>query len=331
MKMRLLIIPLMLLCYSAWGQVAASTAGSTHMRISRVPAQRQFIPPGHYSGISYIEGDRFAVVHDKCAGAGLHFFDIQIDQDGYPFVTYTEECAGNASQPGNQDSEGVVYVPESNTLFVSAETFQTILEYTLDGIPTGRSLEIPEDLKNTQPNAGFEALGYGNGLFWTVTEKNLPADEDGLLRLQSFDAHTLQAGPRYLYRCEKPVIPEEASRNATAYVFGVPAITVLPGGQLLVLEREVYVPSGKLSEKARHSSTFHALYLVDPLHDTSHILQKKLLTRFSTKAVNLANYEGMCLGPQLPDGRWTLLLIADSQGGMDGLTGEYLKVFLLKI
>ena len=60
------------------------------------------------------------------------------------------------------------------------------------------------------------------------------------------------------------------------------------------------------------------------------MLEKKLLLSFNTYALNLADYEGMCLGPVLPDGTQLLLLIADSQGGMGGLVGEYLKVIKLQ-
>ena len=59
------------------------------------------------------------------------------------------------------------------------------------------------------------------------------------------------------------------------------------------------------------------------------MLEKTLLTRFNTSFMNLANYEGMCLGPVLPDGRQTLLLLADSQDGSQGLTGEYIQVLAL--
>ena len=52
--------------------------------------------------------------------------------------------------------------------------------------------------------------------------------------------------------------------------------------------------------------------------------------RFTTGALNLANFEGMCLGPVLPDGRRTLVLIADSQKGSGGLTNEYVKVILFR-
>ena len=45
--------------------------------------------------------------------------------------------------------------------------------------------------------------------------------------------------------------------------------------------------------------------------------------------MNLANFEGMCLGPTLPDGSRCLVMIADSQKGSGGLTQEYVKVILL--
>ena len=74
---------------------------------------------------------------------------------------------------------------------------------------------------------------------------------------------------------------------------------------------------------------------------------KQLLCDFETRLVMtaagidvaLANYEGMCLGPRLPDGRRCLILIADSQAGMASLatsigrkqlTREFLKVLLLE-
>ena len=40
---------------------------------------------------------------------------------------------------------------------------------------------------------------------------------------------------------------------------------------------------------------------------------------------------GACIVPVLPDGRQTLLLLADSQDGSQGLTGEYIRVLALEI
>ena len=79
------------------------------------------------------------------------------------------------------------------------------------------------------------------------------------------------------------------------------------------------------------SFTRCSLFVTDPLHDDSRELRKTLLTTFYTTFMNMANFEGMCLGPLLPDGRQTLLLLADSQDGSQGLTAEYIRVLALDI
>ena len=104
-------------------------------------------------------------------------------------------------------------------------------------------------------------------------------------------------------------------------------MTVLEDGRLAVMEREVYGPKGGFLALLG-SFTLTSIYLVDPLHDKGEVLRKTLLTQFFTSAFNLANFEGMCLGPKLADGRQPLLLIADSQDGYNGLTDEYIRVIL---
>ena len=70
--------------------------------------------------------------------------------------------------------------------------------------------------------------------------------------------------------------------------------------------------------------------MTDPWDDKCFPLRKTLLATINTSAANLANLEGMCLGRALPDGRATLLLIADSERGKGGLTKEYLFVLALE-
>ena len=123
--------------------------------------------------------------------------------------------------------------------------------------------------------------------------------------------------------------PLRSAGGTAAYVHGVPALAALDDGRLLVLEREVFVPGGGFWDKLRNAFTEIRIYAVDPGRDSAGILRKSPLCSFRTGAPNLANFEGMCLGPVLPDGRRCLLLIADSQNGSGGLTGEYLKVILL--
>jgi hypothetical protein len=59
-------------------------------------------------------------------------------------------------------------------------------------------------------------------------------------------------------------------------------------------------------------------------------LDKQLVARWRTKLNltrrNLANYEGMCLGPRLSDGRQVLVLISDSQHRYRGVLKDWIKV-----
>ena len=290
------------------------------------------IEPGEYSGITHISGNRYAVVDDNRKGGGILFFSIPIGADGTVGRVLLQAADGTLNATGKaQDCEGVAYVPSSGTLFVSTEK-QEIREYDLSGRATGKALRIPKDLgaARIETNRGFEALTYNDatGLFWTTTESPLKADTflPGILRLQSFDMDGNPA-ERYFYQTDTP---RRTAANTVAYVFGVPTLTALDDGRLLVLEREVYVPKGSVWDKLQKAFTEMNLYLVDPVHDTAGILRKTPLCSFRTGALDLANFEGMCLGPTLPDGTRTLILIADSQKGSGGLTNEYVKVILLR-
>jgi len=125
--------------------------------------------------------------------------------------------------------------------------------------------------------------------------------------------------------------PEAMAEGAEAYVHGVPALAALPDGRLLVLEREVFVPAGGIGDKLGGAFTTVKIFVVKPVPGKDGVLRKKLVKHFRTSALSsFANYEGMCLGPVLPDGRPTLLLIPDSQDGSGGLTQEYLRVYAIE-
>lgn len=313
----------------------------------------QAVPAGQYSGITYIGDNCYAVVHDKLNGGGIVFFDIVLSDNGrvrsakatIPSFTTNSKITG-------RDNEGIAFVPGAGNgsnqiagkLFVSSESNQSIAEYTLDGKETGRHLALPAAFAKDKitSNNGFEALTYNDvtKTFWTTTETPLKADgkDSRQLRLQSFGSN-LKAGKQYLYKMDAPSKTAAEGSAAKAYVHGVPAMAALDDGSLIVLEREVYVPNGGLFAKALGSFTRTKLYVVTPGASTSkasaaaksgQVLEKKLFLTFTTSALNLANFEGMCLGPDLPGGWHTLILVADSQGGSNGLTAEYIKVILFK-
>ncbi len=310
------------LVFPASAQVRQASGEAVLIQLRRLE-----VASGQYSGITPIGEESYAVVHDKARGGGLFIFTLGFGEDGTIGPVHAFET--DAGGPSGRDNEDVVFVPESRTLFVASEGDQRIREYDLSGRETGRELAVPEQFKAIRSNAGFEALAYADGNFWTTTETPLPADSaSGLHRIQRFRLVGLIPCEQYLYKADEPVVPAREAQAAQAYVCGISAMTALPDGSLLVLEREVYVPSGGFLQMLSAFSLVR-LYRVSPLSDSGEVLEKSLVTSFRTGALNLANFEGMCLGPVLPDGRRTLLMLADSQGSAGGLVGEYIRVMAL--
>lgn len=261
------------------------------------------VPPGNYSGIAAIGDDRFAVVSDKSVGDGFFVFRIVIDSVKGRVQSVVNEGFRSSGLP-NRDMEGVAYCPATQTLFVSGEKDNEILEYALDGRPTGRRLPMPEVFKKAKRNCGLESLTFGHGLFYTTTERPIPGDT--LLRIQTFDT-LLQAGRQYLYRPD--------GRELKNGYWGVSELCALADGRLLVLEREIRVPRLKVGAR-----TLIKIYETTP--GDSAFLQKRLLRRFTTRLTlrsrRFANYEGMC---EVQPGQ--LLLVADSQNRYRGLLRDW--------
>ena len=93
-------------------------------------------------------------------------------------------------------------------------------------------------------------------------------------------------------------------------VSGVSALCVPEDGRLLVLEREMSV------KKALLPTIRCRIYEVDPSAPLNEdgTVAKRLVWGENTM---FANYEGLCRGPDLPDGSRTLVLVSDAGGGAD--------------
>ena len=292
------------------------------------------IKPRNYSGIVHLEGSRYALVSDKEDSDGFFIFSIEQDSITGRIISVKDEGLRSANTSTQRDSEGIcARICNGDTLiYIAAENDQQILEYNSNGIPTGKSMNIPEEFSknNIQGNYGFESLAYSaaTNQFWTTTENALKKDtskpnEGVRLRLQSFDDN-LKPKHQYKYRTDAPIYGNKKKRN---YAFGVAEICALADSSLIVLEREFIVTSNYIGSKCNHK-----LYIIRPTkNDVS--MEKDLLYSFETKFnlshKNLANYEGMCLGARLSNGKQTLLLVNDSQAGAGNkifALQDYLKV-----
>lgn len=330
---RLLILAASLCSLSAAAQDGKNLK-ATHTKQVSFP---ETIAPGNYSGITWLGDNRYAVVSDKSRADGFFIFHINIDPDmGLISHAYCDEFR-NADRP-NRDMEGITFFPKDTTVFISGEADNEIMEYRLDsGKRTGRRLSIPDSLSNSAPNYGFESLTYNavTRHFWTVSESTLPIDGKpcspsnktaNRLRLLSFN-EDLNLEAQYFYEMDMPQLKSSTAEN---YCMGVSEVCALDDGRLLVLERELYAPALKLG-----SFVNCKLYVVNPTDAAPFsLLPKTLLTEFKTQMNGLkkdfANWEGMCLGPKLNDGRQVLVLVCDSQNRFKNMLKDWLKTIIIE-
>ena len=296
---------------------------------------RKTVPAGNYSGICWLGGNRYAVVDDKSPTAGFHLITIVTDSLTGDIRDVQWEGFMSSGQP-NRDEEGICYVPGMNRLFVSSESDGQIMEYALDGRLTGRRLNVPEVFRGIYGNRGFEALTYNaqTHRFWTTSENTLRADGvmpdirqkiSNMLRLQSF-GDDLQPREQYWYRTDSSVVQSTKGTST----LGVSGLAALDDGRIVVLEREARTTSRRIG-----SFVHVKLYVVNPaLQPSGALLEKRLLAEFRTKINltrrNFANYEGICVGSTLKDGRTVLLLVADSQNQYKGWLRDWFRTSVLE-
>lgn len=316
------------------------------------------VPPGNYSGITHLYDDIYAVVSDKSDSALYFNFRIQVNPQtgqlekvenlgfdkyvGGDLLLGTDSCR---RQEIGFDNEAIAKVSDTTVVVASEGKFK-LKEYPGDwewGMPSSCFY----------PNYVFESLAYDSKRhrLWTISESTLRKDgvpatpQNGnanKLRLFSFDwenenpslgRHPIVAS--YAYEMDRP----STKKKAQTYVMGVSELCVLPDGQLLILEREAFVPKQKLGAFCSCK-----LYVVNPeqeqpfsfteaFNDSTLFVKKKLLVEWKTNLTLLkrsfANYEGMCLGPKLDDGSLVLILLADSQNQYAGVLRDWFKVFVI--
>lgn len=271
------------------------------------------------------------------------------------------------------DHEAIVKASDS-TLVIASEGYCRLKEYPI--LPTSADatkVDYQQNLWESRwpsadfyPNYNFESLAFDSvrQYLWTIPESALRKDgqpatpQNGLanqLRLMRLDWGKIKENrnkkeyseqvsskkdPRYMttyaYQMDQP----STHKKADIYVMGVSELCALPDGQLLVLEREAFIPKIKIGAFCKCK-----LYLVNPLNSENFsmkenissdtpFLKKKLLTEWKTSLSlskrSFANYEGMCLGPKLEDGSQVVILLSDSQDQYAGVLKDRFKTIVIR-
>lgn len=297
--------------------ICATFGASAQYRVTenRQHAFPHSVPPGNYSGLTWLGGDTYAVVSDKAKEDGFFVFEIKVDSISGEILAARNLGFRSGGFP-NRDNEDIAYNPHSHTLWMTGEADNRILEYNMDGMRTLREAELPEVYRHLPPNLGLEALTFNphTQTLWTCNES------DSIL-IQSFD-HGFRPLHQYVYSLD---LPKANREKALFYAHGVGAICALDDGSLLVLEREFYVPQAKLGSFVQCK-----LFRFSPESSAKQLLAD-WKTGLSLLGRSLANYEGMCLGPTLADGSRVILLIADSQNQYGGVMKDWLKSLKLEM
>lgn len=271
------------------------------------------------------------------------------------------------------DHEAIVKVSDS-TLVIASEGCCRLKEYPIlptsaDAAKVGYQQNLWESRwpsSEFYPNYNFESLAFDSvhQYLWTIPESTLLKDgqpatpQNGLanqLRLMRLDwgkmkenrnkeEYSEQVSSKkdsrymtpYAYQMDQP----STHKKADIYVMGVSELCALPDGQLLVLEREAFIPKIKIGAFCKCK-----LYQINPLNseefsmkenfssDTP-FLKKRLLAEWKTglslSKRSFANYEGMCLGPKLEDGSQVVILLSDSQDQYAGVLKDWFKTIVIR-
>ena len=290
---------------------------------------------GGLSGIAYDPASGAFLANSDDRSPQARFYTIRLDlsdgalSDGDVRYTGVQTLADPDGQPfatGALDPESIRIAPDGS-LYLSSEgdasqlISPAVLKLAQSGMQTG-SLPIPGDFAPTadgssgiRNNLAFESLAFtpdGKHLF-VGTENALYQDGPAAdlytgspSRVTEYDVATGQVAAEYTYRTE-PVqdAPSPAGSFATN---GLVELLALDNkGTLLALERSFStgVPGNDIRLFLAHPDPNGA----DAIGRTP--LLKDLVLDFDDIGVPLDNIEGMTFGPDLPDGRRTLVFVSD--------------------
>ncbi|MBE8986462.1 esterase-like activity of phytase family protein [Nostoc sp. LEGE 12450] len=318
---------------------------------------------GGLSGITYNAKNNlyYAISDDRGQKSAARFYTLKIDlskgsikKSGVIPVDVTALLNENdhTFRPSETDTEGITLTNKS-TIFISSEGDAAklinpfIKEFSLSSGKEITTLSIPNKFlpdktgkQGIRNNLAFESLTItpDKKNLYTATENALI--QDGVAakpnigspcRILQYNLLNGQPEKEFLYQTE-PVSP---FLNLTGkFASGLPDLLALDNqGHFLSLERSftglgfaisLFQVSLEQADDIHHIDSLLAI-------DSKNIkpVQKKLLLDLRTLDVLLDNIEGLTLGPKLPDGQQSLILVSDNN--FNSLQRTQILAFKMKI
>lgn len=297
---------------------------------------------GGLSGMAYDERRNvFYTLSDD--QANVRFYTLRIGvSSGAPSVqilavTTLRDASGQPFAAGTVDPEGLAYTKD-DTLVVTSEGFANTLvapwvrEFGLDGRQL-RALPLPSAFlpaaggtRGVRQNLGFESAATApNGRFlFTGTEGALVQDgppatlaAGSPARLLRYNLQTGTLDRQYLYLTDPIAEPPVPSTQFA--VSGLVELLPLNNQFLLSMERSFSVGAPGTGNKIKlYSVALPGADDVNGFDSLATLLgglraaEKSLLLNLDVLGLPLDNVEGMAFGPNLPDGRRSLVLVSDN-------------------
>lgn len=237
------------------------------------------------------------------------------------------------------DLEGIVVTPDG--FVVASEKGPRVLDVDRSG-KLRRDIPLPDHFRMARENKSLESLTMSpNGRYlFTTTEEALSCDGAIATPKEGTRVRILRMSPRGGDVEEHAYMTDPAPHEAGDY--GIADLAALSDDDLLVLERG-------WARGAGNTARIYRVSLADPvtsclatpaLTADAPVLAKQLVVDLARLVVTglpktkqkqesplLDNYEGLAVGPRLPDGRQSLILVSDDNGRSD----QFARIVVLAV
>ena len=259
------------------------------------------------------------------------------------------------------DPEGIALTKEG-TLFIASEGDANNLinpfinEFNIDGSPLAelpvpaKFLPTADQSSGIRNNLAFESLTLSpdQKFLYTATENALfqdgpqaDLDSESLSRIIKYDVATGEPIQEFVYIVDP--VPSDSNPPGGFITNGLVELLAIDNdGTLLALERSFSVGIGngiKLYEARTQGAlnviTADNLFREDSINDEGEIIppgpfeidppaEKRLVFDLADLGITLDNIEGMTIGPELEDGRKTLIVVSDNNFNVNGQFTQFL-------
>jgi hypothetical protein len=275
------------------------------------------------SGLMRLDDDRYAAVLDN--STSIVFFRLSLADDGTPIDASDFRLLSLAERHDYEDICPCP-LPFADSVLVCEEDTPAIRAVSLATGTMLGDVPLPAALRKPTLNRALESLAADpdRAHIWTATEEGTPADGSPrtdtagtivrIARLPVGDDGTVREAEakQFGYQVDPPHRFVRVFGGAS--LSGVTALASLGAGRLLVLERSACPGLPPFEARVYLCDTTAAPDISGITEDLpahpDRLLAKQLLWKDQTGS----NLEGLCLGPEVPDGGRSLLLISDNGG-----------------